>query len=276
MEAFHSVEHKYYVEFFANYLIELLLWENFYISTVTNIKTIAGGTLAMYFFNKKNPSLKEVLEGLGIDVEGLELDIDGINLDNIDQIIALIKKLLGLDLNYLTLWFIILTLLAILYLAINNRKQLELDLTPILLKKGNCYHGAIIDLRDPTGYNLRRLYALNSNIQGLVIHCPELEPRIWYCVYSIQPISNIEGSYDIIGPFLSDYREYHISINFESPNRVLWLLFSSVFDLKIFTGFEEYVMEVSPNLENLNTIEIRGLLSTYRDNNRPSPPFFYS
>ena len=57
MEAFHSVEHKYYVEFFANYLIELLLWENFYISTVTNIKTIAGGTLAMYFFNKKNSLL---------------------------------------------------------------------------------------------------------------------------------------------------------------------------------------------------------------------------
>jgi hypothetical protein len=73
-----------------------------------------------------------------------------------------------------------------------------------------------------------------------------------------------------------DNKEYHISINFVSPNRVLWLLFSSVFDLKISTGFEEYVIAISPNLENLNTIEIRGLLSTYLDNNRPSPPSFDS
>lgn len=276
LEAFNSIEHKYYVEFFTSSLIELLLCENFYISnsTITNLKTITGVTLAMHFIIIKKPSLKEVLEGLGIEVEGLEIDIDDINLDNIDQIIALIKKLLGLDLNYLTLWYIILTLLVILYLAIKNRKQLELDLTPILLRKGNCYYKAIIDLKDPTGYNLKRLYALNSNIQGLVIYCPELTPSRRYCVYSTQPISNIEVSYDILGSDLLDNQEYHISINFVSPNRVLWLLFSSVFDLKISTGFEEYAIAISPDLENLNTIEIRGLLSTYIDNNRPSPPFF--
>lgn len=167
-------------------------------------------------------------------------------------------------------------MLAILYLAIKNRKQLELDLTPIILKKGNLYYKAIIDLKDPTGCNLKRLYALNSNTQGLVIYCPELTPGVRYCVYYIQPISNIEASYNTIGSDLLDNEEYHISINFVSPNRVLWLLLSSVFDLKIYTGFEEYAIEISPNLGNLNTIEIRGLLSTYLDNNRPSPPSFDS
>ena len=53
--------------------------------------------------NLKKLTLKELLEVLGIEVEGVEIDLDDINLDNIDQIIALIKKLLGLDLNYLTL-----------------------------------------------------------------------------------------------------------------------------------------------------------------------------
>ncbi len=204
------------------------------------------------------------------------MDLDDINLDNIDQIIALIKKLLGLDLNYLTLWCIILALLAILTLAINNRKKLELDLTPIIIKKGNCYHLAIIDLKDPTGSNLRLLYRLNSNIQGLNIHCPGITPSIRYCVYSSQPISDIDASYNIIDYYPGDDKEYHISINFESPNRVWWLLYASIFDIKIYTGFDEYIIAISPDLQNLNTIEIRGLLSTYLDNNRPSPPSFDS
>ena len=258
--------------------IEIFLCENFYISysTITILNIIIGVTLAMDFINIKKLSLKEVLEGLGIDVEGLEMDIDDINLDNIDQIIAFIIKLLGLDLNYLTLWYIILTLLVILYLALENRKQLELDLTPVLVQKGNRYYKAIIDLKDPTGYNLKHLYTLGSDIQRLLIYCPELTPSRRYCLYFTQPISNTEESYDIIAPDMLDNQEYHISIKFKSPNRVLWLLFSSVFDLKISTGFEEYAIEISPNLGNLNTIEVRGLLSTYLDNNRPSPPYFDS
>lgn len=214
------------------------------------------------------------VEGLGVDVEGLGIDIDGINIDNIGQIIALIKKLLGLDLNYLTLWLIILTLLAILHLAQKNRKQIVLDLTPILLKKGNCSYIAIIDLNDPAGFNLRRLYALNSNIEGLLVDCPGLTPSVRYCMYDTRPIPNIEASYDMMGSDQLDDEEFHISINFVSPNRVSWLLLSSVFYLKIFTGFEEYTISISPDLENLSTIEIRGFLSTYLDNNRPSPPLF--
>ena len=111
-------------------------------------------------------------------------------------------------------------MLAILTLAINNRKQLELDLTPLIIKKGNSYHKAIIDLKDPTGSNLRLLYRLNSDIQGLIIHCPELTPSIRYSLYSSQPISDIDASYNILGPYIGDNQEFHIRINFESPNRV--------------------------------------------------------
>jgi hypothetical protein len=91
--------------------------------------------------------------------------------------------------------------LAILTLAINNRKKLELDLTPIIIKKGNGYYPAIIDLKDPSGSNLRLLYRLNSDIQGLNIHCPGITPSIRYCVYSSKPISDIDASYNIIGSY---------------------------------------------------------------------------
>jgi hypothetical protein len=59
--------------------------------------------ILFHFIIIKKLTLKELLEVLGIEVEGLDIELDDINLDNIDQIIALIKKLLGLDLNYLTL-----------------------------------------------------------------------------------------------------------------------------------------------------------------------------
>lgn len=183
--------------------------------------------------------------------------------------------MLGLNLDYLSWWSLIFSLLVILGLVIETRKTLELDITPIIFKKGNNYYKGIIDLKDPMGLSLKFLYALNTNnIENIIIHCPKLTPSIWCCVYFNKPLSSIETSYDILDHYLYDSHDYHISINFESPNRILWLFLSSVFDLKIITGFDEYNITVLPNWENLDSIEVRGLLSTLIDNNRPSPPSF--
>lgn len=188
----------------------------------------------------------------------------------------MIKSLLGLKLDYLSWWSLIFSLLVILGLTIETRKNIELDITGVFIKKGNNYYKGVTDLNDPSGFYLKFLYALNTkNIESIIIHCPELTPSVRCCVYFNKPISsNFETSYDILDNYPYDSQDYYISINFESPNRILWLFFSSTFDLKIVTGFDEYCITVLPKWENLDCIEVRGLLSTLIANNRPSPPTF--
>jgi hypothetical protein len=229
-----------------------------------------------YIIFIKKLSIQEILEALGIEIDGLDIDLDDIDLNNLDQLLSLIRSLLGLNLDYLSWWSLIFSLLVILGLAIKTRKIIELDLTPIIIKKGNNYYKGVIDLKDPSGSFLKFLFVLNTNnVESIIIYCPELMPSVRRCVYFNKPISsNFKTSYDILGNYPYDSQDYHVSINFESPNRIWWLFLSSIFDLKIVTGFDEYLITILPNWGNLDSIEVRGLLSTLIDNNRPSPPSF--
>lgn len=212
---------------------------------------------------------------MGIEVEGLDIDIDDLDLDNLDQIIALIKALLGLNLDYLSWWSLIFTLLVILGLVIKTKKKVELDITPVILKKGNRHYKALVDLKDPLASNLKVLYTFNQNIESTIIYCPELTPSVRCCVYFNEPLnSNLETSYDFLDNYPYDSKDYYISMKFESPNRIFWLFFTSIFDVKIVTGFDDYCIRVLPNWTNLGSIEVRGLLSILMANNRPSPPTF--
>ena len=187
----------------------------------------------------------------------------------------MIRLLFGLNLDYISLWQIILTLLVILGLIIKTQIKVDLDLTPVILKKGNNYYIGLVDLNDPSAIFLKFLYSFNNDVESIIIHCPELTPSVRCCIYYNKPISsNFETSYDILDSYSYDSEDYHISTNFESPNRIVWLFCSSIFDLKILTGFDDYCIGVLPDWGNLGSIEVRGLLSILIANNRPSPPTF--
>lgn len=113
-------------------------------------------------------------------------------------------------------------MLVILGLIIKTQIKVDLDLTPVILKKGNNYYIGLVDLNDPSAIFLKFLYSFNNDVESIIIHCPELTPSVRCCIYYNKPISsNFETSYDILDSYSYDSEDYHISTNFESPNRIV-------------------------------------------------------
>lgn len=130
---------------------------------------------------------------------------------------------MGLDLYGAISLSLVILLAIIAYMANRDRKTLELDLSVIRIRVNNIYYKGLIDLNDPSGIRLKTLYALNENVRGNFVYCPELSFSRIYCVYSPNPTpstDNIRLVCNILA-YDNEYKDYHISCSFPAPNRIL-------------------------------------------------------
>lgn len=134
-----------------------------------------------------------------------------------------------------------------------------MSLVPIILRKDNSYSLGIIDLKDKSGYYLKRLYWGYSYVIDDVVTNDIFVPEYTVCIYFNIPISlvNIDSQYTIILRYLN--LDTHISINLPKPGLLNILYLYLDYSLTINTGYYPCDMPLDMFVWDSNLTEFRGL-----------------
>jgi hypothetical protein len=140
-------------------------------------------------------------------------------------------------------------------------RAFKVDLLGVTVLIDGGIHLGVIDLNDPSGLLLKRLYTAHPAV-SMVVLTPFLSGPSYTGICVIQP-TNIHYRTIARGDLGT-----HIITQFPSPVINVWHLMENYLGLEVYTGYEECAVRIYPP-RHTNLIEVRGIEEDFLTALRP-------